>query len=69
LTTSRIVRLLSARRDRRRRELQELGSVIAFAFHEPKEMDKLWLPTIQETLERAENEPQAWETDQWWGDS
>lgn len=62
-----MVHLLEARRARRRRELQELGGVIAFAFHEPDGMGKLFMPTLEETLERSQNEPHSWETDTWWG--
>lgn len=40
--------------------------VVATAFHEPDKLDSLFKPTVSEALDKAESDPGAWETDEWW---
>lgn len=40
---------------------------MAFAYHDHKNMTKLFAPTLEETLERSSKDPSAWENDKWWG--
>lgn len=40
--------------------------MVATAFHDPENLQKLFKPTLSETLHAAEKNPEAWETDKWW---
>jgi hypothetical protein len=66
LTLPRLKGLLRARAKRRRQELKELATVIATAFHDPENLEKMFKPTVSETLYKAEVNPELWEEDNWW---
>lgn len=40
--------------------------MIATAFHDPENLEKMFKPTVSETLYKAEVNPELWEEDNWW---
>ena len=58
--------LFRAYKSARRQELQELGQVIAYAYHEPGKLKDLLRPDIRELAHRATQTDDAWDTDEWW---
>jgi hypothetical protein len=69
VTLPRLKALLRARTKRRRDELRELALVIGTAMHDPENLDKLFKPTVSETLQKAKVDPGLWEEDEWWKSS
>ena len=69
LTWPRLRAILRARRERRQQELKEMGTLMAYAFHEPAKMDTLFKPHIEDTLSKAKKDPDEWDYDEWWTDA
>ena len=46
--------------------LMEHGEVTAFAFHEPEKIPEVVKPSVEELVERATTDDQAWDNDDWW---
>jgi hypothetical protein len=46
--------------------MKELGTIIAFAFHEPNKLDTLFKPQIEDLIDTSKKDPEAWDYDEWW---
>jgi len=46
-----------------------MGTLMAYAFHEPAKMDTLFKPHIEDTLSKAKKDPDEWDYDEWWTDA
>lgn len=66
VTLPRVNRLIRAHSTRRRREMQELASVMSHAWHKPEKLKELFKPTVAELARKSKKDPTAWDTDEWW---